>query len=194
MSKMKELYTSRSGTMPIESFVCSRAWKDNLGEFLCDQLLKGDAGYVYLGAYWIARVPVYYPKTQTTSTLYFMMIGRDSWMSSDLGDLERKLYQYALGEGACEVSCVPEKFVLGGMLVRQAQLLDNAMVITGVVEIADVNFHVELVQLEDDNDGTQCAVLDPDKIYVNSSDERVQTIILPFIDGDWLLHVFPFGA
>ena len=91
----------------LDQFRATRRTCDNLGEALRDECLEGSKGFTYLGSslfierfdFHPAAGPVTYNGEPRAIVGYNLIIGRDEWITTELADLERKLYQFAIDEG-----------------------------------------------------------------------------------------------
>src|SRR5271166_4435427 len=81
--------TVRRGKMTFEQFQASKDYCTNLGEFLSDASLMGIGGFIYEGDLHIE---------DASGGDFSLMLDRDQWGSSDLTELERKLYDFAISE------------------------------------------------------------------------------------------------
>ena len=81
-----------------EQFQASRAWHDDLSKTsLSDASLEDVSGFLYVDSLYIEA-----PAGGAAPNLYHLQIGRDEWLSSDLEELERRLYEYGCNEGHCD--------------------------------------------------------------------------------------------
>lgn len=81
-----------------EGFLDSKRLVLDLGIELREETLIGRAGWVYMSRYYIERTPVVFTQTNHATFLGTLMLGRNEWVSSDLRDLEQKLYAYMVEE------------------------------------------------------------------------------------------------
>jgi len=91
--------------LTFESFQASRVKVENLAEFVTDARWEGEPparGYVYLDALYIERVTDHWPEETRKQGKYYLLLNRSEWISDDLLQLERRLYQWACDEGYCE--------------------------------------------------------------------------------------------
>jgi hypothetical protein len=86
-------------TMTFEQFQATRRFEPDLDAVLNDVLLRGQPGYVYLDALYIEQITDAWPAETRARGAFHLLIERDEWVSGDLYDLERRLYEFALAEG-----------------------------------------------------------------------------------------------
>lgn len=77
-----------SKKITFEDFMNSKVRSENLEETLGDCCVEGLKGYVYLDGFYI----------QDYEDEYMLCVLNDSWVTSDLSDLEKRLWDFADGE------------------------------------------------------------------------------------------------
>lgn len=92
---------SERPVMTFAQFQASRRWSDDLGATFGEtDLFIASAcavGNVYAGAFAIESVPIGSPERARGA--WSLLVERDWTVSGDLADLERRLYDWAVGEG-----------------------------------------------------------------------------------------------
>lgn len=88
--------------MTFEQFQTTRQLCDDLGDALADARWEGGpkaTGFLYLGALFIEDVADHWPEGTKAEGKHYLIIGNQEWISNDLKALERRLYDFAVGEG-----------------------------------------------------------------------------------------------
>jgi hypothetical protein len=88
--------------MTFEQFQSTRVHHDDLGAALADAHWEGEppaSGFVYLNALYIEDVMDHWPDYTKEVGKYHLLIGNREWVSNDLENLERELYEFAVSEG-----------------------------------------------------------------------------------------------
>jgi hypothetical protein len=87
-------------TMTLEQFQATRRHSDRLAEEINDEALGGAAtGFIYLGCLFIEDVNDSWHEKARAQGKFHLLIGRDEWLSNDLAELERLLFEFADSEG-----------------------------------------------------------------------------------------------
>jgi len=89
--------------MTFEQFQATRRPCADLGKALDDARWEEDkspaSGLLYLGALYIEEVRPDWPNNARARGQWYLMIGRDEWISDDLEKLERELFDFAMSAG-----------------------------------------------------------------------------------------------
>lgn len=91
--------------MTFEEFQASRREVSDLGAELQDAAFEDcgiASGLVYLNTLYIQHVTDNWPQDARARGAFYLVIGNAEWISDDLTSLERKLYEFADGEGYLE--------------------------------------------------------------------------------------------
>ena len=92
--------------MTFEEFRDTAVWCDDLGAKLADACWADEPakarGWIYVDALFIEEVLPHWPEKTRKAGKWYLLIGRCEWISDDLEELERHLYEYACDEGYCD--------------------------------------------------------------------------------------------
>jgi hypothetical protein len=92
--------------MTFEEFQATRRPSENLSKDLPGVYFYNDdpisAGFIYLNSLYIEDVHKFWPETAKREGKYYLLLERSEWISNDLADLERKLYDFAIDNGYAE--------------------------------------------------------------------------------------------
>lgn len=80
--------------MTFEEFQATRQWVSDVGE-----TIGADYGEVMPGFVYHRNLHILAPAGGAAPNLYRLVIFRDSWESTDLEELEQRLYEFGLEEG-----------------------------------------------------------------------------------------------
>ena len=83
-----------------------------------------------------------------------------------------------------------------GPLITGWEYTDTDGTLLATLRIYGVRHHVTAIQVKYDDEGCQTAVNDPygrlDDAYVADSDGSFQTVAIPGLPGEWVLHITPY--
>lgn len=88
--------------MTFEQFQSTRQHLDDIATILPDYSLGTEGpvpGFIYLGSLAIEDVLESWPAAAKAEGKHYLRIANMEWISNDLGELERKLHQFAIDEG-----------------------------------------------------------------------------------------------
>ena len=91
--------------MTFEQFQATRTWSEDLAAVLSSDNWANDYGEVtpkgnlYLGCLYIEGGQDWWPQDTKDRGDWYLLLGRDEWISNDLTALERRLYDWAVSEG-----------------------------------------------------------------------------------------------
>ena len=91
--------------MTFEEFQATRRHTDDIGAAVNDARWEGEPpakGNLYLDALYIEEVQPHWPDEAKARGKWHLLIGRDEWITDDLGALERRLFDFARSEGYAE--------------------------------------------------------------------------------------------
>lgn len=100
---MQTAPTTTPSPMSFERFQATRAWRANLADALpYEPICQPAEGNLYCGALFILKVTPDYPERTRARGGWHLIIGNCEWVSDDLAQLERQLYDFAVSEGLAE--------------------------------------------------------------------------------------------
>lgn len=82
-----------------KAFQATRRAVEDLGQVIRDDSLDGLPGFVYLDKLFIETNTPAWEGTAAEPYAAMLTLGREQFLSNDLDDLERKLYEFAVSEG-----------------------------------------------------------------------------------------------
>jgi hypothetical protein len=88
--------------MTLEQFVATKKWCTDLGETLNDAMWDGEpeaTGWLYMGSLYIDEVQPHWPNDARQQGQWHLILEREEWITNDLPDLERRLYEFARSAG-----------------------------------------------------------------------------------------------
>lgn len=89
--------------MTFEDFQNTRRESADLGRDVSDcrwdDEVEPGAGFVYLDVLYIERVGDHWPDAARARGKFYLILERDEYISDDLEELERKLYDWAMASG-----------------------------------------------------------------------------------------------
>ncbi len=89
--------------MTFEQFQATKTHCDDIGAAISDARWEHEPvpakGNLYLGELYIEEVLPHFSPEMKHQGKWYLTIHRDEWVSDDLEDLERKLYEFAKDEG-----------------------------------------------------------------------------------------------
>jgi hypothetical protein len=92
--------------MTFEQFQATRTWSEDLKAVSSDPDNWADdvtpKGNLYLGSLYIQHVEPFWPADARAEGEWYLLLGRDEWITNDLTALERRLYDWAKSEGYFE--------------------------------------------------------------------------------------------
>ena len=91
--------------MTFEKFVATRIECDDIGAAIHDSRWGGEPkakGYLCCGTLYIEQVQPHWPEHARAAGRWYLTLERDEYITHDLPDLERKLYEFALATGYCD--------------------------------------------------------------------------------------------
>lgn len=102
--RVAEALTEGIEQMTFEDFQNTRRFVDNLGAAIADARWNDEppaTGYLYLDALYIELVGKHWPAETREKGSFYLLLGREEWISDDLTGLEHRLYDWACREGYC---------------------------------------------------------------------------------------------
>lgn len=84
--------------MTLEQFVATGRDCDDLGAAIESPELWEDytaVGRLYLDSFFIEKIPAVWPSKPEVAGKWYLIIERDEWISDDLAELEKHLYDFA---------------------------------------------------------------------------------------------------
>ncbi len=88
--------------MTFEQFRASRRYCEDIGTAISDARWESEPpakGYLYLDVLYIEEAQPHWPASAKAQGKWYLLIGRNEWITDDLGALEHKLYDWAESEG-----------------------------------------------------------------------------------------------
>lgn len=89
--------------LTFEAFMASRRYYDNLhvplGDTHDDWLTRPNPGYVYCGNLYIEKITEDWPADARAKGQWQLLLTNESYISNNLAELERRLYEYAISAG-----------------------------------------------------------------------------------------------
>jgi hypothetical protein len=90
--------------MTFEQFQATRQWCEDLPAAVSSDNWGDDPqgtpkGNLYLGCLYIEHVQDWWPQDAKDRGDWYLLLGRDEWITNDLTALERRLYDWAASEG-----------------------------------------------------------------------------------------------
>jgi hypothetical protein len=87
--------------LTFEEFQQTRRWSDSIADAMGWDI-GTPKGNVYLDGLYIEHVEPHWPEDAKREGEWYLILGRDEWISNDLTALERRLYEWAGSEGYFE--------------------------------------------------------------------------------------------
>jgi hypothetical protein len=91
--------------MTFEQFQATAKWCNDLATAVSSDNWETEGtpkGNLYYGNMYIDHVEPHWPQDARKQGQWHLLLGRDEWISNDLAALERRLYDWAAGEGYFE--------------------------------------------------------------------------------------------
>ena len=115
--------TNESPPPSFQQFKATRKFHADLSkvEGLADCALEGQQGYTYLDCCYIEIVSDKWEDAAARDRgAFHLLIERSTWLSDDLAELERRLYDWAAGECFDAVPADPHRFTLSDEVLNDA--------------------------------------------------------------------------
>jgi hypothetical protein len=88
--------------MTFTEFQATKQETNDLGTTLSDALWDNEPparGLIYLGVFFIDEVMAHWPEAARKQGKWHLLLERDEWISDNLAELEKRLYDFAISAG-----------------------------------------------------------------------------------------------